>query len=162
MAGEQTGNLWEIRRLAGALGAEVRGPRLADADDGDIAAIKRLLVEHMVLFFPEQHMSMQEHVALGRPFGPLEGHPNLKERNSVEHPEVFALTASQGGIADEWHTDLTFLAEPALMSILNMVKCPDSGGDTMWSNLCAAFDALSPPPAGNVHRPDRLARCPSP
>jgi taurine dioxygenase len=145
MAGEQTGNLWEIRRLAGALGAEVRGPRLADADDGDIAAIKRLLVEHMVLFFPEQHMSMQEHVALGRPFGPLEGHPNLKERNSVEHPEVFALTASQGGIADEWHTDLTFLAEPALMSILNMVKCPDSGGDTMWSNLCAAFDALSPP-----------------
>jgi len=142
---ESNSNQWDVRRLAGALGAEVRGIKLADADEVDIATIKQLLNEHMVLFFPEQHMSMDEHVALGRPFGPLEGHPNLKDRNSVQHPEIFALTASQGGIADEWHTDLTFQAEPALMSILNMVKCPDSGGDTMWSNLCAAFDALSPP-----------------
>ncbi len=142
---ESRGNQWDVRRLAGALGAEVSGLRLADADEVDIAAVRRLLVEHMVLFFPQQNMSMDEHVAFGRPFGPLEGHPNLTERNSVRHPEIFKLTASQGGIADEWHTDLTFQAEPALMSILNMVKCPDTGGDTMWSNLCAAFDALSPP-----------------
>ena len=142
MVGETMANQWDVRRLAGALGAEVRGLRLADADDGDIAEIKRLLVEHMVLFFPEQNMSMDEHVALGRPFGPLEGHPNLKDRNSQEHPEVFALTASQGGIADEWHTDLTFQAEPALMSILNMVKCPDTGGDTCFMSMYAALDAL--------------------
>ncbi|MDA1097648.1 MAG: TauD/TfdA family dioxygenase [Proteobacteria bacterium] len=145
MVTEPTRNQWDVRRLAGALGAEVRGLRLAEADEVDIAAIKRLLNEHMVLFFPQQFMSMDEHVAFGRPFGPLEGHPNLTDRNSVQHPEIFKLTASQGGIADEWHTDLTFQREPALMSILNMVKCPDTGGDTMWSNLCAAFDALSPP-----------------
>ncbi len=145
MTADLEGNQWHVRRLAGALGAEVRGVKLAQADNGDIAEIRRLLNEHMVLFFPEQHMSADEHVAFGRPFGPLEGHPNLTERNVVEHPELFELVASKGGIADEWHTDLTFLQQPSLMSILNMVKCPESGGDTMWTNLCAAFDALSPP-----------------
>ena len=145
MTANPIGNQWHVQRLAGALGAEIRGVKLAQADSGDIAEIKRLLTEHMVLFFPEQHMSPDEHIAFGRPFGPLEGHPNLTERNAVEHPELFELVASEGGIADEWHTDLTFLKQPALMSILNMVKCPESGGDTMWTSLCAAFDALSPP-----------------
>ncbi|MBT3373294.1 MAG: taurine dioxygenase [Rhodospirillaceae bacterium] len=138
-------NSWDVKRLAGALGAEVHGINLAQADAGDIAEVKRLLEEHMVLFFPGQNMSMEEHVALGRPFGPLEGHPNLAERNSAQHPEIFQLSASEGGIADEWHTDLTFQAQPALMSILNMRKCPETGGDTMWTNLCAAYEALSAP-----------------
>lgn len=145
MATELTGNQWNVKRLAGALGAEVSGVKLAQADAGDIAEIRRLLNEHMVLFFPEQHMSPDEHVAFGRPFGPMEGHPNLTDKNSTRHPEIFKLVASKGGIADEWHTDLTFQEQPALMSILNMVKCPENGGDTMWTSLCAAFDALSPP-----------------
>ena len=138
-------NQWQVQRLAGALGAEVHGVKLAQADEGDLAEIKRLLNEHMVLFFPDQRMSEDEHIAFGRYFGPLEGHPNLDDAAPVEHPELFHLAASQGGIADEWHTDLTCQREPALMSILNMVKCPEVGGDTMWSNLFAAHDALSPP-----------------
>ena len=143
--GPKLENQWNVKRLAGALGAEVTGLELASADEGDIAEIKRLLVEHMVLFFPGQHMSQDDHVAFGKPFGPLEGHPNLSERNISKHPEIFQLVGSQGGIADEWHTDLTFQDRPALMSILNMVQCPETGGDTMWTNLCAAFEALSPP-----------------
>ena len=145
MTVELAGHQWDVKRLAGALGAEVRGVNLAIADKGELAEIKRLLVEHMVLFFPEQHMTKDEHVAFGKPFGRLEGHPNLSDRNINQHPEIFQLVASEGGIADEWHTDLTFQERPALMSILNMVKCPETGGDTMWSNLCAAFDGLSPP-----------------
>lgn len=139
-----TTKAWDIRRLAGALGAEVRGLRLAEASSDDIAQIKDLMNAHMVLFFPDQHMSVDEHVAFGRHFGTLEGHPNL-DNPVTQHPELFELMASKGGIADEWHTDLTFQEEPALMSILNMVKCPETGGDTMWANLCAAFEALSPP-----------------
>ena len=136
---------WNVRRLSAALGAEVRGLTLADAGPDDIAGIRQLLEEHMVLFFPEQNLAPADHVAFGRNFGQLEGHPNLKDRNAVEHPEIFRLAASTGGIADEWHTDLTFLPNPSLMSILNMRTCPDVGGDTMWSNLCAAYDGLSPP-----------------
>lgn len=138
-------NSWNTKRLSAALGAEVTGVDLAQADASDIAAIKRLLEEHMVLFFPGQHLDQDAHVAFGQNFGPLEGHPNLKDRNDVAHPEIFRLAASEGGIADEWHTDLTFLDSPSRMSILNMKVCPDVGGDTMWSNLIAAYEGLSPP-----------------
>jgi taurine dioxygenase len=134
----------EINRLAGALGAEVRGIDLSRASASDADRIRALLLEHMVLFFPEQSLTQEQHVALGRHFRPLEAHPNLKNP-FTPHPELFELAASHGGIADEWHTDLTFLASPSQMSILRMLKCPPVGGDTQWTNLCAAYDALSPP-----------------
>ena len=97
-----------------------------------------------MLFFPGQHLSIDSHVELGRRFGPLEAHPNLKNP-FTEHPELFELAASAGGIADEWHTDLTFLQSPSMMSVLQMLTCPDTGGDTMWTNLNMAYDELSPP-----------------
>ncbi len=135
---------WQVDRLAPALGAEIRGVDLAAPSAEDIADIKALLLENLVIFFPDQVISVDEHVALGRQFGPLEGHPNLKNPYT-QHPELFELAASHGGVADEWHTDITFREEPALMSVLHMVKCPPSGGDTMWTSLYRAYDELSPP-----------------
>ncbi len=132
------------RRLAPALGAEVTDIDLAAAGDAEAAAIMDLLIEHKVLFFPGQDLSLDAHVTLARRFGPLEAHPNLKNPN-LEHPEIFELAASAGGVADEWHTDLTFLPSPSVMSVLNMVACPDIGGDTMWTNLALAYDELSEP-----------------
>lgn len=139
-----TGTDVQVTRLAAAIGAEVRGLRLADADERVAATVKALLLEHKVLFFPDQFLTIDQHVALGRHFGPLENHPHLKNP-FTEHPEVFELAASNGGIADEWHTDLTFLPEPSQCSILNMLRCPEVGGDTMWTNLERAYDELSPP-----------------
>ena len=98
----------------------------------------------MVLFFPGQRITQDEHVEFGAKFGELEGHPNLKNK-TVTHPKIFELAASTGGIADEWHTDITYQDSPAIMSVLHMVKCPEIGGDTMWSNLNAAYEALSDP-----------------
>ncbi len=135
---------WSIRKLAGALGAEITGIKLKDANESDIDRIKALLVENMVLFFPDQGMAEDQHVAFGRHFGQLEGHPNLKN-DSETLPEIFQLNATSGGVADEWHTDITFQEHPALMSILQMIKCPETGGDTMWTSLCAAYDELSDP-----------------
>lgn len=140
-----TKNSWTIRRLSTALGAEITGVKLAGIDSAGAGEVRRLLNEHKVLFFPGQHLSAEDHIAFGRHFGELEGHPNLKERNAAEHPEIFRLKASEGGIADEWHTDLTFLEHPALLSILNMKTCPEVGGDTMWADLIAAYEGLSPP-----------------
>ena len=146
MAVTETRNAGGLRvtPLAGALGAEVRGVALADAGPAETAMVWRLLGEHMVLFFPGQFLTIEQHVAFGRHFGPLDRHPHLKNP-FTEHPEVFELAASAGGVADEWHTDLTFLAEPSLCSILNMVRCPPVGGDTMWTNLERAYDELSAP-----------------
>ncbi len=134
---------WQVTRLAGALGAEIHGIDLRSVSDDDIAVVRELLREHLVLFFPGQNLTQDEHVGFGRHFGELEGHPNL--RNSNTAPEIFELIASEGGIADEWHSDLTFMPNPSVMSILHMVKCPSAGGDTMWSSMYAAYEALSPP-----------------
>lgn len=131
--------------MAGALGAEVRGCNLRSATAQDCGHISELLLEHQVLFFPDQPLTEDEHVRLGRFFGSLEAHPNLKRHETSAHPEIFELRASTGGVADEWHTDLTFRSEPSRMSILHMAKCPPVGGDTLWASLSTAYDALSPP-----------------
>jgi taurine dioxygenase len=135
---------WHVTRLAGALGAEVRGIDLSQVTQEDVDRIRSLLLDHLVLFFPDQNISVDDHVAFGRYFGELEGHPHL-DNPFTEHPELFELAASRGGVADEWHTDITFRDQPALMSILHMVRCPPVGGDTMWSSLYAAFEELSEP-----------------
>ena len=140
-------NSWDVTRLAGALGAEVRGVNLSAPSAQDIDAVKALLLEHKVLFFPGQSISLDEHVALGEHFGQIENHPNLKNP-FTEHPGVFELAASHGGIADEWHTDITFEKHPSIMSVLHLVKCPEVGGDTMWTSLEKAYEELSPPMQG--------------
>ena len=134
-----------VRELAGSLGAEVTGLALVDMAPADVDAVKALLTKHKVLVFPDQHLTPEQHVALGEKFGELGGtHPNLA-KPGMPSPHIFELAASEGGIADEWHTDLTFTESPPLMSILNMVTCPEAGGDTMWTNLIAAYADLSEP-----------------
>jgi taurine dioxygenase len=133
-----------VTRLAGHLGAEVRGLSLATVRKRDVPKIEALLLEHLVLLFPDQFLDLDSHVALGKHFGPLESHPNLKNPYT-QHEEIFELAASHGGLADEWHSDISFQPHPAVLSILNMIKCPPVGGDTLWSSAYAAYEALSPP-----------------
>ena len=135
---------WQVKRLTGALGAEITGPDISQPTPEMIDAIRALLLEHQVIFLPGQSPTPEAQVAFGRQFGHLEGHPNLEADTSLP-PEIFQLKASRGGVADEWHTDLTFQENPSIMSILHIVTCPETGGDTMWSSLYAAYDALSEP-----------------
>ena len=69
---------YEVVRLSGSLGAEVYGTSLARVDATEADAIRELLHEHLVLFFPDQHLDQDAHIAFGRHFGRLEGHPNLE------------------------------------------------------------------------------------
>jgi taurine dioxygenase len=136
---------WDVQRLTGALGAEIRGISLEKAGATEAKEIRALLTDHLVLLFPDQHLTPDGHIAFGRLFGELEAHPNLDL--DAERPEFFELRASggEGAIADEWHSDLTCQEHPSVMAILHMVKCPPFGGDTMWSNMYKAYEALSPP-----------------
>ena len=136
-------NTMRVRRIASALGAEVRGVELGSLCPESVQEIKSLLLEHHVLFFRGQGLNNEEHIAFGEHFGELEGHPHLE--NSKDEQRLFVLTASRGGVADEWHSDLSFLPRPALISILQILKCPEVGGDTLWANLGRAFEELSPP-----------------
>jgi len=135
----------DVTPLTGSLGAEIRGIDLTRADAADADAILDLLMQHLVLFFPDQHLTPDEHIAFGRLFGRLEGHPNLAL--DAERPEFFELRAvgGAGAIADEWHSDLTCQPEPSLFAILHMKQCPEVGGDTMWANMYKAYDELSQP-----------------
>lgn len=133
-----------VTRLTGSLGAEIRGLPLVDLNREQVAAIEALLHQHLVLFFPQQFLDIEAHVALGDCFGPLESHPNL-DNPFTRHEKVFELAASHGGVADEWHSDLSFSANPSKISVLNMIECPEVGGDTLWASTYAAYDALSPP-----------------
>jgi len=135
----------DVARLSGSLGAEVRGLSLAAAGSDEAEQIRSLLREHLVLFFPDQHLTPDEHIRFGRLFGELEAHPNLAL--DAERPEFFELraTGGSGAIADEWHSDLTCQASPSVCAILQMKKCPAVGGDTLWANMYKAYDELSPP-----------------
>jgi taurine dioxygenase len=134
----------DVTRLSGSLGAEIRGIALEEAGPAEAEMILSLLMEHQVLFFPDQQLTPDEHIAFGRLFGRLESHPNLALGG--ERPEFFELRAASGAgaIADEWHSDLTCQAEPSQVSILQMVKCPPVGGDTLWANTYKAYEELSP------------------
>ena len=91
---------WEVNRIAASLGAEIHNTDLACIGGDEVQVIKELLLEHKVLFFPGQTISLDQHVELGSHFGVIESHPNL-QNPYTDHDKVFELAASTGGIADE-------------------------------------------------------------
>ena len=133
-----------ISPLTGALGAEVRGVRLAELDDDGFAAVRAALLEHLVVFLPDQHLTPDEHRAFAARFGEAEIHPFIPKLDA-DHPEIVVLDGDQGARADVWHTDVTWSEQPPLCSVLKMVTCPTAGGDTMFSNQYLVYEALSAP-----------------
>ncbi|HVI34126.1 TauD/TfdA dioxygenase family protein [Phenylobacterium sp.] len=136
----------KIRRLAGALGAEISGVDLSqDLPDETIAAIRRALVEHQVIFFRDQDLTPARQTAFGARFGPLNIHPYVA--GMADHPEVMEIVKEPEdriNFGGGWHSDMSFLQTPAIGSILYAVQVPEFGGDTLFASQAAAYDALSP------------------
>ena len=134
-----------IEPVSGALGAEVRGVDLsAPLDDGTQAEIRRAFLHHHVLFFRDQDLSPEAQMRFGRCFGELDTHPFVEGMD--DHPEVIEVVTEPDdrfNFGGGWHTDVTFLEEPDLGSILYAVDVPASGGDTLFASQHAAYDALS-------------------
>ncbi len=134
---------FELAHLTPNIGTEVHGIDLSsDLDQTVIEYLSRLLVERKVIFFREQHITMQEHVAFAARFGELEVHPFTD--NNPEHPEVIHLNNDRDHppYINVWHSDVTWRAEPSLGSILRARVVPESGGDTLFANMETAYDAL--------------------
>ena len=109
-----------VERIAGALGAVVSGIDLAEPlDDDAIAEIRKALLEHQVIFFHDQHLSPEQHLAFGRRFGDLQTHEFVE--GSPLDPRIIEVrkephdTRNFGG---GWHTDVSYLERPALGSVL--------------------------------------------
>ena len=129
--------------LAGRIGAEVRGVRLAgQLDASTFAAIRQALYQHKVLFFrAQQHLDDAEHEAFGRLWGELVPHPTVPSKDGTQ---ILELDSQHGGRANSWHTDVTFEVAPPQVSILRALLIPPRGGDTVWANTAAAYDELPP------------------
>ncbi len=133
-----------FHRLAGALGAEVTGIDLRQPiDDAAFAALEAGLLEHQVLFFREQRIEHPHHRALAQRFGTPVAHPAYPAVEGFPEINVLESTAENPTKIDTWHTDMTFLEEPPLGSILRGRIIPERGGDTMFASLFAAWEALS-------------------
>src|SRR5258708_7267912 len=137
--------LFVVRLMAGAIGAEIGGVKLhPDLPGAVIAALRRLWLEHLVLFFRNQELTPQELAAVARRFGEVVHYPFLKGLD--EAPEVIRVakleheTVNFGGL---WHTDTAYLAEPPMATMLIAHEVPPHGGDTLFASLYAAYDALS-------------------
>jgi taurine dioxygenase len=134
-----------VEPLAGALGAEVSGVDLArDLDDETIADIRRVWLEHLVVFFRDQTLTPQQFLAFGRRFGEPIEYPFVK--GLPDTPEVIAVLKLEtervnfGGI---WHSDTTYLERPPMASMLIGREVPPAGGDTEFANMYLAYETLS-------------------
>jgi taurine dioxygenase len=135
-----------VTPIAGALGAEIGGVNLsADLDDDVIAEIRSAWLTHLVVFFRDQPISDDRFVTLARRFGEIGYYPMVP---GIEgHPEIIAVlkerheTVNFGGI---WHSDTTYLERPPSATMLLAREIPPYGGDTLFANQYAAYDALSP------------------
>ncbi|MFT7286507.1 MAG: taurine dioxygenase [Halieaceae bacterium] len=142
-----------ITPLSPGCGALVRYLQLATLSDNQLAELRAAFAEYGLLFFPDQELEPEDHLAFARHFGdivsskffrPVPGYPQIAE--------VRKETAQQTNIEGGWHTDHSYDNEPALGSLLGARALPAAGGDTWFANLAAAYDAL----------PDRLKRAVAP
>jgi taurine dioxygenase len=135
-----------VNRLGKTFFAEVVGADLARLSEEEFGQIKKAHLEHGVLVFRDQDLTPQEHIAFSRRFGPLQVHP-MMQFNLEGAPEILMVSSdrhSDGrpkGIADAgryWHTDMSYMTEPALGSLLYARAIPSEGGDTMFCDMTAA------------------------
>lgn len=142
---------FEIRRLPGPFGAEVLGLDLGQPlSEADFGRLLRAHWEHLVLVFRDQRITPAQQVAFSRRFGPLQIHVQRKFQ-LPGHPEVLVVSNirdAQGepiGLGDAgsfWHSDLSYKERPSLGSLLHAQELPNVGGNTLFADQHAAYDAL--------------------
>jgi taurine dioxygenase len=135
-----------VEAIGGALGAEISGVDLAaELDDETVAAIRRAWLEHLVVFFRDQDLSLEQFLAFARRIGEPVEYPFVKGIDGF--PEIITVaklpdeTVNFGGI---WHTDTAYLECPPMATLLLAREIPPQGGDTMFANMYAAYESLSP------------------
>ena len=136
----------EVKKTAGALGAEIAGVDLSKPlSQQTIAAIRRAFLEHLVIFFREQNLTPAQFLLFARTMGEPVAYPFVK--GLPDYPEIIQVMKLEhertnfGGI---WHTDTAYLELPPMGSMLLAREIPPAGGDTLFANQYLAYETLSP------------------
>jgi taurine dioxygenase len=136
-----------VEPLSPVIGAEIKGVDLRKPlGNQQFQEIHDALTEHLVIFFRDQDIDLDQQKEFGRRFGRLHIHPTAPAPDG--HPEVLIIKAdakSKAIAGNRWHSDVSCDAEPPMGSILHMRELPPSGGDTMFANMYEAYDRLTDP-----------------
>ena len=133
----------EVKLLSGALGAEIKGIDLKDTSDKNFKIINDLLLDHKVIFFRNQLLTSEQHIALAEKFGPLETHAYVKGLDN--YPEIVRIIKAEdekNQWGENWHSDVSYNEKPTKAVILKSIKIPPVGGDTCFSNMEIAWETL--------------------
>ena len=130
--------------IAGALGAEIEGINLTQSlCQDDYKQIRKLLIEHEVIFFRNQDISPAQQKDLAHSFGPLQTHPAYETVEGFPEITILESTAQKPTKIEAWHSDMTFRQHPPLASVLRSKITPERGGDTLWASMTTAYERLS-------------------
>ena len=139
---------FEVQPLDASFGAVVTGLKLCELDDDVFAALYRTWLDYALLIFPDQHLTNPQQVAFARRFGPMEFDlapiSNVRSDGSVRPDDggddvIKVLKGNMG-----WHQDSTYMPVQAKGAVFTAHVVPEAGGDTGWTDMRAAYDALSP------------------
>ncbi len=134
-----------VCKLTPSIGAEIAGVDLAKEIAEDVfAEIEQAFAENLVIFFRDQPLTPEAHIAFGKRFGELHIHPAAPSEPG--YPELMVIAADENSAranGEGWHSDVSCDAEPPLGSMLHIRTCPDIGGDTLFANMYLAYETLS-------------------
>ena len=136
---------FEIRPIAGALGAEILGIDLSeDLGDTAVAAIRRAWLDHLVIFFRGQSLP-PELSEFARRFGEPSNTPSSRASRAFPRSPRSSSWSMRGSIsAGIWHSDTVYLERPPMATMLIAREVPPFGGDTLFANMYLAYETLSP------------------
>ncbi len=136
--------MFKVEPLTGAIGGVVRGVDLCrPIDEAAREFLQTALLEHEVLFFRDQPMSPQSHVAFANLFGQPQLHEAYDHVNGYPQLTILENDRDRPSKIELWHTDMTFRPCPPIGSILHAVMIPEKGGDTLFASMSAAYEGLS-------------------
>jgi len=134
----------QIAPLAGALGAEILGVDLRSLDGNGWEEVHRAFLEYSVLAIRGQKLEPADIMKVGARFGEPCHYPFVT--GMEDYPYIFEVVKEpedKKNFGGAWHSDTTYLKQPPLATLLYAVETPSHGGDTLFTNTAAAYDALS-------------------
>lgn len=138
----------DVRKVTPIIGAEITGVDLSQPlGNQQFQEIHDALMDNLVVFFRDQKITVEQHIAFGRRFGDPIVHPAASS-SIPGHPEIRVVKSDENTLnatGEVWHSDLSCQPEPPMGSILYITEVPpDGGGDTAFANMYRAYEALSP------------------
>ncbi|WP_067890045.1 TauD/TfdA dioxygenase family protein [Nocardia vaccinii] len=134
---------FDAQLVGTTLGGRISGIDLREPLAEEVVAeLRQALHEYKVLFFRDQPITPAQHVAFARGFGELEVHPALGSNSDQPELVRFAKGADVAGLENTWHHDVTWRPRPSMGAILHAISVPEVGGDTLFSDMYAAYAAL--------------------